>query len=142
MIVPESYLIDSNVLVYAADRSESTKYEKAKAFVLDFAHVGKAFLSIQNLVEFHAAVTLRIEHPISVDESRKIVGDFAQSFKICHYSHITLMKAMQLQVNYGIHFWDALLVATMQENHIRTIYTEDLKDFQKIPGINAINPLL
>ncbi|WP_304840718.1 hypothetical protein [Methanocalculus sp.] len=44
-----------------------------------------------------------------------------------------------LEEQHKLHFWDALLVATMVENHIHTIYTEDAH-FRKIPGITVINP--
>ncbi len=37
-------------------------------------------------------------------------------------------------------FWDSLLAATMKENNIFNIYTENIKDF-KVPWINAINPV-
>jgi len=42
---------------------------------------------------------------------------------------------------YKVHFWDALIAATMIENNVFTIFTENTKDFKKIKGITAINPL-
>jgi predicted nucleic acid-binding protein len=37
-------------------------------------------------------------------------------------------------------FWDALIVATMEENSIDTIITENEKDFKKVKWIKTINP--
>ena len=44
-----------------------------------------------------------------------------------------------LTEKYKMQFWDAMLAATMMENNVSTIYTED-EIFGKIEGINAINP--
>ncbi len=37
--------------------------------------------------------------------------------------------------------FDAFLVATMLDNGVRTIYTQNVKDFEGYPGIQVINPL-
>ncbi|WP_346866156.1 hypothetical protein [Methanocalculus sp. MSAO_Arc2] len=44
-----------------------------------------------------------------------------------------------IKERYKLHFWDALLVATMLENHIHVIYTE-AAHFKRIPGITVVNP--
>jgi len=51
------------------------------------------------------------------------------------------VRAISLNSQYGIQFWDALLVATMQRHGITTIFTENTGDFEKCPGIKAVNPL-
>jgi predicted nucleic acid-binding protein len=45
-----------------------------------------------------------------------------------------------VQAIYKIPFWDALIVATMEENSIDTIITENEKDFKKVKWIKTINP--
>lgn len=40
---------------------------------------------------------------------------------------------------HDMHFWDALLAATMRRNGIFNIYTENAKDF-KASWISAVNP--
>jgi predicted nucleic acid-binding protein len=45
----------------------------------------------------------------------------------------------RLKKRCALHFWDALLAATMNENGISTIYTEDCH-FEKVPGLTVINP--
>ena len=41
-----------------------------------------------------------------------------------------------------INCWDAFIAATMIENKIFNIYTENTKDFSKIDGIKARNPFV
>lgn len=140
MIVPESFLIDSNILVYAYDSSDKVKQQQALAFLRSIAQV-KPIVSIQNLVEFHATVTEKIEHRISIEESKSRVMKMAGVFSVLIYTPSTLLLAADIQHAHKIHFFDALLVATMKEFGIHTIYTENTKDFTKIPWLNVVNPL-
>jgi len=52
-----------------------------------------------------------------------------------------VVKAIELQAAYKAPFWDALIAATMLENGVKTIFTENTADFRKIPFIKAVNPL-
>ena len=53
----DRFLVDSNILVYAFDSSEKEKFEKAKKFLKESMGNGNAFLSAQNLAEFHVNIT-------------------------------------------------------------------------------------
>lgn len=141
MIASEAFFVDSNILVYAVDRSDAAKHASAKKFIMEQENNALACMSIQNLVEFHFAATNRIEKPIPLYESLQIIAELKSIFSVKRYHSKTVIAAIRLQQLYGVHFWDALIAATMQENHIQTIYTENEKDFKKIPGINVINPL-
>ncbi len=59
-------LVDTNVLVYAYDRSEPEKQRRALE-VLDRLAVG--VLSTQVLAEFFVAVTRKIPAPLSAEEA-------------------------------------------------------------------------
>lgn len=40
-----------------------------------------------------------------------------------------------------LHYWDALLAATMRESRVYKIYTENEEHFNEIPEIQAVNPI-
>ena len=48
---------------------------------------------------------------------------------------------MRIVKKLKLHFWDALIAATMIKHGIRVIYTENVKDFAKLREIKAINPM-
>ncbi len=135
----DEYLLDSNILIYAYDTSEGKKHELAKELLED-CFMGQPFaVSLQNLTEFFNAITKKIEHPLSSNEAEdviKIILEF-KNFRKLIPTDKTLLRAMRLGKT-G-HFWDAMIAATMLENGISQIYTENTKDFQ-IPGITPINP--
>jgi predicted nucleic acid-binding protein len=135
----DEHLLDSNILIYAYDTSEGEKHELARKLLED-CFMGQPFaVSLQNLTEFFNTITKKIERPISSSEAEdviKIILEF-KNFRKLIPTDQTLRRAMRLG-KLG-HFWDAMIAATMIENGITHIYTENAKDFQ-IPGITAINP--
>lgn len=136
------FLVDSNILIYAYDIDEAVKQEKAKEFIKNNL-IGENFvLSTQILAEFYLNVTEKIQKPIPAWQAREIILNFSIAVKVINYSAETILKASEIMAMHKIHFWDALIAATMKENQIETIFTENTKDFKKIPEITAINPLI
>ncbi len=134
-------IIDSNILVYAFDLSEKEKHLKAKKFLTKMLFENKGILSVQNLIEFHATITKKVKNPVSKEISQQIIKELSDSVEIINYSEKTIINSINFEKSYKLHFWDSLLASTMQENNIFLIYTENIKDFKKIPWIKTINPL-
>ncbi len=136
----ELFLIDSNILVYAFEKEEGTKKDKAKKLLGECLLGIKQFaVSSQNLSEF-VSVTIR-KGKLDIDEAKNFVIKVAQfdGFKKINYSAETITFALDITQQFKMSFWDSLLAATMRENGIFNIYTENAKDF-KMPWINAVNP--
>ena len=58
-----------------------------------------------------------------------------------NYTHLTVKRALLDLESINISFWDLLIAETMREAKVRTIYTENGRDFAKIPWIKVVNPL-
>jgi predicted nucleic acid-binding protein len=72
---------------------------------------------------------------------RQYVFDLAESSTVIAYNEHTVMDALMLSKQHKIHFFDALLAATMQENGISEILTENTEDFKKIKWLTVRNPI-
>jgi len=70
MSVAELVFIDTNILVYAHDRSETIKCPLARQVVLDAVRAGNAVISAQVLGEFFTTVTRKIAEPLSLLAAR------------------------------------------------------------------------
>jgi predicted nucleic acid-binding protein len=55
------------------------------------------------------------------------------------YSGKTIEEAIKIQSGHKIHFWDALIIATMKEHRLSQIYSED-RHLARVPSITVINP--
>ena len=136
--------IDTNILIHAHNESEKEKESRAREIIKSiFEGKQKAHLSNQILGELFLGITKRIPEPIPKQEARDIVESIirSQNWIKLNYTEKQISLAMKLNIKYNLHFWDALIAATMLQNNIYTIYTENDKDFKKIPGLKVINPL-
>ena len=132
-------LVDSNILVYAFDKSDEKKHNIAKSVIESLCNSNEGVLSVQNLSEF-ARCSEKSKSNIAYSAIKHYIIQFIKTFQIISYNEKTVIAALQISSDYKIHFFDALLAATMEENSVSEIITENEKDFSKIPWIKVINP--
>ena len=136
-------LIDSNLLVYAVDISEPGKQSVCKELLGDCWKLKRRYaVSIQNLSEFYVIATTKIENPIPQKEARRFISKIVEfrNWEVISPTANTIAAAINLSIDHNIHYWDAMIAATMRENQIFSIYTED-GHFSRIPWLTAINPM-
>lgn len=141
MIAPTA-LVDTNILCYALDAGVPEKRAVAADLLsrcwrseINFA------VSVQNLAEFSVVMTEKVQHPVTDVVITRFIRDIVSfdSWTVIGYDAGTIMDAVDIRGMFSLHFWDALIVATMKQHDIGTIYTED-SHFNKIPWITVINP--
>lgn len=139
----ELALIDSNILTYVFDADEPDKQRVCRELIGDcWNRKRKYAVSVQNLSEFYVVVTSKIKTPIP----KKIASEFVSlivkfhNWKVINFDADTVLSAIEINMEYGVHYWDAVLAATMKEHGIFSIYTED-QHFSKIPWLVALNPM-
>ena len=141
MIAPPA-LVDTNILCYALDAGEPEKRSVA-AELLSRCWRSEISLavSVQNLAEFAVVMTEKVQHPVPDAVVSRFVRDIMSfdGWKVIGYDPGTIMDAVGIQGMFSLHFWDALLAATMKQHNIGTIYTEDSR-FKKIPWITVVDP--
>ncbi len=137
MSIDSRVLIDTNILVFSIDL-DSEKHEIAKELVKKHCLQGTAVLSAQNLAEFVFVVTEKTKK-LSAEEANLFVHDLMDNSNVITYSGKEVVRASQL-TSKGLHFFDALIVATMENAKVFTILTDNDRDFKKASGIEVINP--
>lgn len=134
--------IDTNLLVYAMDRSEPAKQSVCNELFEECWSQKRSFtVSVQNLSEFYATTTKKIVNPIPKRDARKFVSvivDF-RNWKVIAPVAQTIPAAIDLSIKHNVHYWDAVIATTMRENDVFSIYTED-RDFSRIPWLTVVNP--
>lgn len=131
-------LIDTNILVYAYAENSPKRVRAAQLLKDCFKGNLKLVISLQNLAEF-CSVSLekyKLESKEVEETVEELIG--CKNFVKLAYREETILKAVAIQKRYKIHFWDALIAATMIENGINMIYSED-SAFNKVDGIKAVN---
>lgn len=140
----DSYFFDTNILAYAFDRSDRGKWEKCRRLVKDgFQGEKGCFVSNQVLAELFVVLTAKVRRPIPRLKAGVIVKSFIDSktWKKVNYDHRTVVRALADASSTAVPFWDLLIAETMRDAGLKKIYTEDLRDFRRIPWVDAVNPL-
>lgn len=133
-------LVDSCVLVYAYDNSEQAKHGIAKGLLSSLVQRQEAAVSVQNLAEFSRVMAEKSPAKIPAAQVSGYVSRIAQNYSVVGYGAKTVEAALLLCAGTKLHFFDALLAATMRESGIYEILTENDRDFSGVPGIKATNP--
>ncbi len=140
----EIAFVDTNILAYAFDKSDENRRGRCASLVrAGFQGDAEYYISNQVLGELFVVLTSYVGRPLSKERAALVVSGFIDSsrWRKVNYTHLTVKRAMQDLQTISTSFWDMLIAETVRDAGIRTVYTENQKDFRKIPWIQIKNPL-
>ncbi|MGE5508250.1 MAG: PIN domain-containing protein [Chitinophagales bacterium] len=132
--------IDTNLLVYAYDRSEPAKQAKAQQLCDYLARGGLGAVSAQVLSEFYVAVTRRIATPLSGAEAAERLRNHFQTWTVLEVTGPIVLEAARGVTEHQFPFWDAQIWATAKLNQIPLVLSEDFRDGAFVEGVRFLNP--
>lgn len=135
-----TYLIDTNILVYAYDRSEPVKQAKALEILDALAREGSGMLSPQILSEFFTVVTKKIPAPMSIEQGYTSLNNFIQFWDVVDLTGAVVLEAARGVKDHYLSFWDALVWATARMNQIPAVLSEDFSHNSVLDGVRFIDP--
>jgi predicted nucleic acid-binding protein len=133
--------VDTNILVYAHDRSAGFKHQRARLLIEDLWNSGRGVLSTQVLQELCVNVRRQAGRPLSVEEARRIVQDYL-SWEVVVNTPASVIQALDVEARYKISFWDALILQAAESSGVAILYSEDLATGQSYGSVRVINPLV
>lgn len=132
--------VDTNVLVYAYDRSEPEKQRQASQVLSRLAISGAGVIDTQILAEFFVAVTRKMEAPLSIDEAYDRVKNYLRSWTVLTLTGMIVLEAARGVRDHQFSFWDAQVWAAARLNQIPVVFSEDFSSGAVIEGIKFVNP--
>jgi predicted nucleic acid-binding protein len=130
--------LDTNVLVYAFDRDESSKRKVALALLAD-ARAATHVVSPQVLQEFFNATTRKLKRPLPAADAEEAVRAFARLTVVPATADLVL-AAVGRHRRDGISIWDALVVESAITGGCARLLTEDLQDGRAFGSVRVENP--
>jgi len=132
-------LLDSNVLLYALSSApaEQFKHDQA-AKLIATENFGTSY---QVVMETWVVATRKMERSVAAEK----VAAFLEQLLVfpCVPGTPGLYRqAVHLARRYGIHPYDAAILAAAQELGAHTLYSEDLSHGQDYDGVKVLNPFL
>ena len=132
--------VDSNVLVYAYVSTDPRKQGIAKDIVR-LAIVGEGAASTQVLSEFASTFLHKFSPPARPEDLLQLL-DILSPIALVPLDRGTVRRAIEARATYGIHFYDAMIVAAAERGGCRRILSEDLNAGQKYFQIPVVNPFV
>jgi predicted nucleic acid-binding protein len=139
-------LIDTNVLIYATLAGDARFAKAQEVLELRFRKGLEVCVSIQNLAEMYPNLTgPKNSQPDTPELARRKIESIAglERLTVLPLSLSITRRALELCELYSIRrqqYFDMQLVATMQEEGVGTLLTENTKDFVQIEGVRVLNP--
>ena len=129
--------IDSNVFVYFADGRDTAKQSVARAVLADA--IGNPQCVISSLVLNEFANVAMKKLGMTEDEARQYVESF-QSIRVVFQQSGWTVRALEIKKQYGLQFYDSLMLAAAETAGCSEFWSEDLNDGQVYCGLRVVNP--
>jgi predicted nucleic acid-binding protein len=139
--MPDLVFVDSNILVYAHDRSDPEKHAKARNVVRSCWTERTGCLSLQVLQEFYVNITRKVQRPLPLNVARDLLATYAV-WRLAALSAEDVITASRLEERYDLQFWDALILTAARLLKAPIILSEDMQHGMEIDGTRIQNPFL
>ena len=131
--------VDTNILVYAHDRSAASKHEVAQKRLEELWAAGCGVVSTQVLQELYTIVTRKVASPLPVAEARQLVNDYL-GWECIVNGPDAIVGAFDYESRYRISFWDSLIVHAANVSEAGVLLSEDLIAGQRYGDVLVKNP--
>ena len=138
----DKYFLDTNILVYAFDKSDPAKQQTANRLIKTALFEQSGCISYQVVQEFINVATRKFAVPLRLADCRKYLD--AVLTPLCSvFTSIELYhRALDIAERWRYGFYDALIIAGALQAQCRILYTEDMQHGKKIETLEIRNPFL
>jgi predicted nucleic acid-binding protein len=136
--MPGPDFLDTNILVYAYDVTDSAKQSVAQDMIRR-AVTGGLVISAQVLSEFAATLLHKLTPAPSASDVIALLDTLAP-IRLILPDHEIVRRAVEARAAYGLHFYDGMIVAAAERAGCERIWSEDFNTGQKYFGVTVANP--
>jgi len=138
----DEVLIDTNILIYAHQPSETAKYDRALRVLETLIASGLGRLSAQVLGEFLSATTRGRLPILAIADALRQVTLLADALPVFDLTSMIVLEAGRGVRDHQLSYFDAQIWATARLNQVPTIFTEDFTNARRLEGVQFLNPFL
>jgi predicted nucleic acid-binding protein len=131
------FAVDSNILVYAFDRSDERKHQIAVR-IMNSAPLLDCVLPAQALGEFLNVI--RRKHRGYFEEARAQVSRWTDILTILETSPEHIEDGAELADSHSLQFWDGVTWQIAASARSRLLLSEDFQDHRTIDRMKVLNP--
>ena len=128
---------DTNVLIYSCDKADRQRQQRALDLL---ASARDGVLLWQVAAEFVAASRKLAAQGFTPSDAWARLREFMGVLQLVLPSSKVLDHARSLQLDQGLGFWDAMIIAACLDCGVQTLYSEDLPGRSFEPLLRIVNP--
>ena len=128
---------DTNILIYADDKSATTKRRCALELVAEHRRTRTGVVSLQVLQEYFVTITRKLH--VDAGIARRKVELLAE-FDVAILEVADILAAIDLHRLHGFSLWDALVLRAAKQTGCSVLYTEDMQEARQVEGVRIVNP--
>ena len=130
--------IDTNIWIYCHDVREPAKQQQANHLIETVESIA---LLWQVGCEFIAAARKLEPFGFTQEQAWQSLNDMqAMAAAVLMPTAELWPRSQAIQMRYGIHFWDALILAACVHYGVETLYSEDIVGNDGFEGVRIVNP--
>lgn len=130
--------LDTNILVYAYDLHDPRKQRIAQN-IIHRALDGEIATSSQVLGEFASTLLHKLNPPAKPADLATLLQTLGSIYLVPLDGDVVL-RAVKAHAQYGLHFYDGMIVAAAERGGCIKIWSEDLNPGQEYFGARVENP--
>jgi predicted nucleic acid-binding protein len=131
--------VDTNVLLYAYDRSAGERHGRAAALVAGLGGRRQGAVSVQVFQEFYVNATRKIAEPLDHDTALGRLRALGH-WRVHAPRAQDVIAAAELARGAQLSFWDAMVLRSAEALGCAILWSEDLNDGQRVGGVTVRNP--
>jgi predicted nucleic acid-binding protein len=135
------YVLDTNLLVYALDRSEPLKRDRAREVLRRAGGAGSAALPAQVLSEFANACLKKLEPRPDPEAIRREVERLLLAFPVFPLTGPVVLEALRGVREHLLSYYDAQVWAVARLGQVGVVLSEDFNPGAVLDGVSFANPL-
>ncbi|PEN05078.1 PIN domain nuclease [Longimonas halophila] len=135
------YVIDTNILVYCFDESETSKQSRALRIVEQVGRAESGALPAQVLAEFANVALYRLEPTLAATEVYEQVDRYKQVFTVFPLTPAVVLETVRGVQDHSFSYVDAQIWAVAKLAQCPIILSEDFATGATVEGVSFLNPL-
>ncbi len=135
-----NYLLDSNVLVYAADEQDPQRMEQANKLLQRLISRRQAVVSAQVLAEFANVSLRRSRSGTSVDAVYRQTEFYARTLVVLPLTPAVVLEAVRGVRDFHLAYYDAQIWAAARLNQVPCVLSEDFNTGATLDGVTFLDP--
>lgn len=135
--MPVRSFFDTNVLIYADDKSTPAKQKRTLGLVAEHRRARTGVVSMQVLQEYFVTITRKLGVDAAIAR-RKV--ELLAEFDVAAPALSDILAGIDLHRLHGFSFWDALVIRMAKQSGCSVLLSEDMQDGREIDGVKIVNP--